>query len=220
MSKCLLEYLDGVSSCRKQLELGPKVLTDIDGSARHLGLDMRISRVRIKNFRNFQHVDVQLAQNAVIVGENRSGKSNFIHALRLVLDTSLPDRARQLRRSDFWDGLPNPYADGGHSVEIDIDFVGFEDDEDIHAQLGDFRIAEDHTVARLSYRFRPSTTEEPTCESDYDYLIFGGGDEAKNVPPKVRRRIVLDVLGALRDAEGDLGNWRKSPLRPLVDHAF
>lgn len=181
---------------------------------------MRISRVQIKNFRNFKHVDVALAQNIVIVGENRSGKSNFIHALRLVLDTSLPERARQLRRSDFWDGLINPYADSGQSIEIDIDFVGFENDEDIHAQLGDFRIAEDHTVARLSYRFRPSADNEPICEADYEYLIFGGGDETKSVPPRVRRRIVLDVLGALRDAEGDLGNWRKSPLRPLVDHVF
>lgn len=181
---------------------------------------MRISRVKIKNFRNFQHVDVELAQNIVIVGENRSGKSNFIHALRLVLDTSLPERARQLRRSDFWDGLSNPYSDGGHVIEIDIDFVGFEADEDTHAQLGDFRVAEDHTVARLSYRFRPTSNKEPICEADYDYVIFGGGDETKSVPPRVRRRIVLDVLGALRDAEGDLGNWQKSPLRPLVDHAF
>ena len=35
----------------------------------------------------------------------------------------------------------------------------------------------------------------------------------------LRRRICLDVLPALRDAEGELGNWRTSPLRPLLEDA-
>jgi len=30
----------------------------------------------------------------------------------------------------------------------------------------------------------------------------------------------MDVLPALRDAEGDLENWRRSPLRPLIEDAF
>ena len=37
--------------------------------------------------------------------------------------------------------------------------------------------------------------------------------------PEVRRRLPLDVLPALRDAEGDLANWRRSPLRLLLDAA-
>ncbi len=66
---------------------------------------MRISRVSVQNFRNFKNLDVSLSEHAVIVGENRIGKSNFIYALRLILDPSLPDSARQLREEDFWDGL-------------------------------------------------------------------------------------------------------------------
>ena len=30
----------------------------------------------------------------------------------------------------------------------------------------------------------------------------------------------MDVLPALRDAEGDLATWRRSPMRPLIEHAF
>ena len=30
----------------------------------------------------------------------------------------------------------------------------------------------------------------------------------------------MDLLPALRDAEGDLANWRRSPLRPLIEEAF
>ena len=40
------------------------------------------------------------------------------------------------------------------------------------------------------------------------------------MPSKVRRRIAIDVLDALRDAEGQLGAWRSSPLRPLLEDAI
>jgi putative ATP-dependent endonuclease of the OLD family len=65
---------------------------------------MYLSRVQIINFRNFAALDVDLDANVVMVGENRVGKSNFIFALRLVLDTTLPDAARQLKLTDIWDG--------------------------------------------------------------------------------------------------------------------
>jgi putative ATP-dependent endonuclease of the OLD family len=69
---------------------------------------MRISRIRIENFRNFRRLDVNVASHAVIVGENKIGKSNLLHALRLVLDPSLPEASRVLREEDFWDGLVRP----------------------------------------------------------------------------------------------------------------
>jgi len=181
---------------------------------------MHISRVQIRNFRNFKALDVPLTQNAVIVGENRAGKSNFLYALRLVLDPSLPEQARRLKLTDFWDGLDDPLANGGASMEIDIDFVGFEADPALNVLLGDLRLADDHTTARLSYRFRPDCDGDPKSEADFDYIIFGGADETRSLPPKFRRRVVLDVMSALRDAESDLGSWRRSPLRPLIDHAF
>jgi putative ATP-dependent endonuclease of OLD family len=181
---------------------------------------MHISRVQIRNFRNFGKLDVRLTQNAVLVGENRAGKSNFLHALRLVLDPSLPDQARKLRIMDFWDGVGDPFANGGASIEIDVDFVGFEEDEALNAQLGDFRLPSDHTVARISYRFRPECDGDPKSEADFDYTLFVGDNEKRSMPGKFRRRVVLDVMAALRDAEFELGNWRRSPLRPLLEHAF
>jgi len=64
---------------------------------RERGIDMRISRIQIQNFRNFADLDVGIGEHAIIVGENRIGKSNLLHALRLVLDPSLSDSARKLR---------------------------------------------------------------------------------------------------------------------------
>jgi len=76
---------------------------------------------------------VELAGNVVVVGENRVGKSNLLYALQLVLDPTLPDSARQLGLSDFWDGLVTPTADDKIVVSIEIN--GFEDDYDVLALL-------------------------------------------------------------------------------------
>jgi putative ATP-dependent endonuclease of OLD family len=89
-------------------------------------MGFHISRVQIRNFRNFKELDVFLSEKAVIVGENSSGKSNFIHALRLVLDPELPDSGRQLTEGDFWDGLESP-MEKGEEISVSVDFQGFED---------------------------------------------------------------------------------------------
>lgn len=43
-----------------------------------------ISRVKIKNYRNFKNVDVNLGHKQVIIGENNVGKTNFLRALQLI----------------------------------------------------------------------------------------------------------------------------------------
>lgn len=66
---------------------------------------LHISRIRIRNFRNFADCEIDpFPAPAVIVGENGVGKSNLLHALRLVLDPDLPDSARRLRGEDIHDG--------------------------------------------------------------------------------------------------------------------
>lgn len=180
---------------------------------------MRLARLSIRNFRNFQAIDIPLAGNVVLLGENRVGKSNLLLAIRLVLDPTLPDSVRQLKLSDFWDGCDwttNP------SIEVHVDFAGFDDDDALIALLTDFRTAADPAVARLSYVYRKKidVTGPPQSGEDCEFIVFGGGDESRAVPSRVRRRIALDMLDALRDAEGQLGSWRNSPLRPLLEDAI
>jgi putative ATP-dependent endonuclease of OLD family len=43
---------------------------------------MELARISISNFRNFSALDVEMAVNVVVVGENRVGKSNLLYALR------------------------------------------------------------------------------------------------------------------------------------------
>lgn len=189
------------------------------GTVRRRMTGMHLSRVQIKNFRNFDSLDVRLNGNAVIVGENRVGKSNFLHALRLVLDTSLPDNARQLKLADIWDGHDVTVEP---EVEIHLDFSDFDGDTDLMALLTDYRLAGEHTTARFSYVFRKRAEVEglPKSEADFEFKVYGGDDERRNIENYVRRKICLALLHALRDAETELGVWRSSPLRLLLDDAI
>ena len=47
---------------------------------------MIISRLIAKNWRNFQHVDIQLNERQFIVGPNASGKSNLLDIFRFLRD--------------------------------------------------------------------------------------------------------------------------------------
>jgi putative ATP-dependent endonuclease of the OLD family len=180
---------------------------------------MHLSNLSIYNFRNFSEIDIPLAGNIVLLGENRVGKSNLLFAIRLVLDPTLPDSARQLKLSDFWDGCD---MSKDPRIEVHVDFTDYAGDDDLVALLTDFRIASDPNVSRLSYVFRKKAeVAEPAQSSeDYEFIVFGGGDENRPVPGRVRRRIALDMLDALRDAEGQLASWRQSPLRPLLEDAI
>jgi putative ATP-dependent endonuclease of OLD family len=181
---------------------------------------MRISRVKISNFRNFKSLDVSLSEHAVIVGENKIGKSNLLYALRLLLDPTLPDAARQLREEDFWDGLTRPLS-ADNRITITVDLTDYEEDEDLLAVLAEHVISTEPMVSQLTYQFGASAAAEGTTptKATYDFIIYGGDRPENKIGWDVRRRIPMDLLPALRDAEGDLANWRRSPLRPILDDA-
>ena len=179
---------------------------------------MHLKNLIIKNFRNFELIDIPLSSNVVLLGENRVGKSNLLFAMRLVIDQTLPDSARQLKISDFWDGSD---LSKKPQIEIHLDFTDFEKDPYLTALLTDYRLAGDYKTVRLSYIFRckSEVTSLPTSSEDFEFIICGGGDENRVLNNQVRRRISLDLLDALRDAENQLGSWRNSPLRPLLEDA-
>lgn len=181
---------------------------------------MHISRVAIKNFRNFAGLDVRLGENAVIVGENKIGKSNLLYALRLILDPSLPDSARNLREEDFWDGLPRPLTKDDR-ITVSVEIADFEDNENQLAILAEHLVKPNPMVARLTYIWQPLPGHEgdPAKDADYEFFVYGGDRVENRISYEVRRRLPLELLPALRDCEGDLERWTRSPLRPLLDKA-
>ena len=124
---------------------------------------MRAERLIIRNFRNLADVEVPLSPGTVIVGENRSGKSNMLHALRLVLDPSMSNSDRHLRREDFWDGLSDgtpgwdPMAHGA-SIEVSVDIGDFDAEPGVIAALSDALLEGEPMRARLTYLWGPQDT--------------------------------------------------------------
>lgn len=52
---------------------------------------MMISRLRLKNWRNFKKVDVSLRERVYVIGPNASGKSNLLDVLRFLRDVAKPE---------------------------------------------------------------------------------------------------------------------------------
>lgn len=180
---------------------------------------MRISRIAVESYANFENVDFATDDSLVIVGENKAGKSNLLRALRLVLDPTLPDRDRQLGLGQFWDGLGD--AKLGATVKVFVEFTDFEDNDNLLTVLGGSVVdTETPVVARLTYLYRSKANLEgvtPESLAEYEFLVFGGIDEDNAFTAARRRELPMDYLFALRDAESDLLNWRRSPLRPIIE---
>ena len=134
---------------------------------------MRLSRITIKNFRNFKDLDVYLGQHAVVLGENKVGKTNLLFALRMILDPTLPDSARRLRLDDFWDGLPRPLT-AEDVIEISVEFSEFEDSVELLAVLADHLVTPVPMVAKVTYRFQPipGMGRSPRGEADYEFVLL------------------------------------------------
>lgn len=183
---------------------------------------MRISRIKIQNFRNFANFEVNLTgNNIIIVGENNSGKTNLLYALRLLLDTNLPNSARFLEASDFWDGLERPF--GGNEIRITVDFSDFNDKPLEQASIPHcFRQNGNEIIKSVSYIYHPKKgafVSDITSLTIEDYEFGYYCNESINNPlvdTSFQRYIPLEVLPALRDAGNDLESNRKSPLQRLV----
>jgi putative ATP-dependent endonuclease of the OLD family len=195
---------------------------------------MHISRLVIRNFRNFETLDVVLGSGVTcIVGENNTGKSNLFYAIRLAIDSSLSWSARQLSEGDIHSAAdfstPN-------QVLVSLELSGYSDHDNERALVSSWEIADDK--ARLTYRFRPKQTvrDDITAEvreaadltmDDYHAEVTGGGNEdpltiewSEEFGSTFRygdlQAFQVVCMPALRDVEQDLKNSKFSPLSKLI----
>lgn len=86
---------------------------------------MEIEKVIIKGFRNYSNALVSLQRKTLVIGANDSGKTNFIYALRLLLDKSLSESDVEPSESDFHISKKGVQCD---SLSIEIYFKGIVED--------------------------------------------------------------------------------------------
>lgn len=179
-----------------------------------------ISRVKIKNYRNFRDVDVQLGHKQIIIGENNVGKTNFLKALQLILDPALSDEDRMLEESDFNDTLVNP-MENKEEIVIEIYIENCLNNKTILTVFQDATVKDENgkEVLKLTYRFFPYIDDAGNIE--YQYNIFKGNDETKKFGAYDRKYLNLKVIKALRDVEGEIRNSRTSPIQKMLkDYAI
>jgi putative ATP-dependent endonuclease of the OLD family len=198
---------------------------------------MYLSRMVVKNYRNLKEIDASLnsAVNCVI-GENNSGKSNLLHALRLCLDVNLPSTFRSLAPSDVHADVDQSQP---HHVLIGVEFADYSENLNELALLHACQI--DSNRARIFFRYRPkkvireaiTAREQDPNElrpEDYGWDLYGGGNPSldltelnwnDDVGEPIRfsdlQYFQVVTLPALRDVEYDLRNGRLSPLVKLLD---
>ena len=61
---------------------------------------MIVSRVTLKNWKNFRHVDLRVGDRVFLVGPNASGKSNFLDVFRFLRDVAKPGGGLQRAVAD------------------------------------------------------------------------------------------------------------------------
>ena len=179
-----------------------------------------ISRVKIKNYRNFKDVDVRLGHKQIIIGENNVGKTNFLKALQLILDPTLSDEDRMLEESDFNDKLVNP-MENKEEIVMEVYIENYSNNKTILTVFQDATVKneKEKEVLKLTYRFFPYIDDAGNIE--YQYNIFKGNDETKKFGSYERKYLNLKVIKALRDVESEIRNSRTSPIqRMLKDYAI
>lgn len=62
-------------------------------------LEFHIQEIKIKNFRNFENIEIKTNKKNIIIGVNDVGKTNLLYALKLVFDYKI--RNVELLESDF-----------------------------------------------------------------------------------------------------------------------
>ncbi|GLH74904.1 ATP-dependent endonuclease [Geothrix limicola] len=198
---------------------------------------MYIRRLVIRNFRALKNLDIQLQPGLTcLIGENNSGKTTLLHALRLVLDANLSNYTRQLSRDDFSRGVN---CDEPQQILIAVELTGFAARPEEEALVSEWATSDD--VAALCYRFRPGRSARQGVKDgsrspkslkieDYEWQLAGIGgkdptliqwDDELGAPARFDRLCAFHItfLQALRDVEEDLRRSRFSPLTKLLDEA-
>lgn len=197
---------------------------------------MYISRLLVRHFRNFECLDVPLRPGAnCIVGENNTGKTNLVHALRLPLDANMSSVYRQLTPEDFPAGtdIRTP-----QQVLVCLEFQDFADKPSEEAMVNDWSVEDG--VARLSYRFRPrriirqqiangERDEDGLTIDDYGWELWGGSEGTDPLTVKwnqdfgisvrfeeLQQSFLVVLMKPLRDVEQELRQSRSSPLGRLL----
>jgi putative ATP-dependent endonuclease of the OLD family len=159
---------------------------------------MFLKHFHIKNFRGIPELSIEFNKGLnVIIGENNTGKTGIIDALRLCLGLGNERRDIFLHTDDF-------YIDqnGNKTTLIEFDLIWeLEKEEEKGVYYEILAIVENKIRIELHYRY---LLEVKDGIERTKFTYWGGANEGQVVPYELLDQIDFVHLGALRDAERDL----------------
>ena len=176
---------------------------------------MHLSQIQIRNFRLFQNVDLKLNRGLnVLVGENDSGKTALIDAIRYVLGTNSDNRA-YVTEQDFYNDV--------NELKIQLKFS----DVDVHAHrfvehLSHEEYKDDQgNKKRRSVLYVQLHAQKTGIERrGYPYVkteVRSGVDgNGIAIEAEIRDFLATTYLKPLRDAEAELSSGRTSRLSQIL----
>lgn len=81
---------------------------------------MRVLRLRLKNWKNFQDIDVPLEDRVFIIGPNAAGKSNLLDALRFLQEVAIDGLRPAIERRDGVSKIRNLNARRDPEISIAV----------------------------------------------------------------------------------------------------
>jgi len=172
---------------------------------------MHISKVEINGYRNCKENSKISFNNGlnVLVGENASGKTTIINALRLILKES-EFSSMHISEDDFY----KSFTDNNklENIAIDVEWNDLNEDELITFLTwcdADFKAKLHLEVAHMK-----------TARGYFKKSIWGGASKSSAFEEETFDCIDCIYLPPLRDAEEKLTSGRKSRLAILLDHQY
>ncbi|MCZ2111112.1 MAG: AAA family ATPase [Dehalococcoidia bacterium] len=169
------------------------------------GRGMYLSELRLENFRSCYETVVPLREDVtVLVGENNSGKSNVIEALRLAISPMGGRRTRYFEPADLSFGREDCVAN------ISMRFDGLTE-----IQRGQYLTALDVTAMAAIYGTRFEL--DPDRPSRSRPINTSGPGRGPDPEPAKRDEICHVYLEPLRDAQRDLDSSGSRRLATIVE---
>lgn len=172
--------------------------------------EMYLKKFIIKNFRIFDEAGIELIFNKginAIIGENNSGKSSIIDALRIVFSTVTYKKDIFFSKADFHvseDGTVANYAQFDVYLEdVPLRMIEIWNPQSDSGMGGDFHI-------RFEKYISPSGAEKVRS------VYWGFGTEGNPLSSDTFEAIDMVFLGALRDSENEMRPSRNSKLAQLL----
>jgi len=164
---------------------------------------MYISRLVIRNFRAFEFIELNFNEGLnVIIGENNSGKSALIDALRICLGHGKSDNGIYIQETDLYLDPNNPEH---KSNEIQFDLIFEFGKEPIEKECFYDFISQDpetdHQTAQLHLKYK---LEKTAKRKFFKRSVWGGDNEGQQIPYEALQEIFFTYLSPLRDAVSSL----------------